>query len=57
MFSRTWDVASAVLGVVHGAHVLRVHDVREVGRAVRVAEAIRNEEPEPDSKGHARYVS
>ncbi|MCJ7588010.1 MAG: dihydropteroate synthase [Candidatus Aminicenantes bacterium] len=51
------SIASAVLGVVRGAHVLRVHDVREVGRAIRVAEAIRDEEPEPDSKGHVRYVS
>jgi dihydropteroate synthase len=50
-------IAAAVLGVVRGAHILRVHDVREVGRAVRVAEAIRDEASEPDAKGHARYVS
>jgi dihydropteroate synthase len=51
------SIASAVLGVIRGAHVLRVHDVREIGRAVRVAEAIRDEEPEPDGKGQVRYVS
>jgi dihydropteroate synthase len=50
-------IASAVFGVVRGAHILRVHDVREVGRAVRIAEAIRDEAPEPDAKGHVRYVS
>ena len=33
-------IAAAVLGISRGAHILRVHDVREVSRAVRVAEAI-----------------
>jgi dihydropteroate synthase len=33
-------IAAAVLGVVRGAHILRVHDVQAVGRAARVADAI-----------------
>ena len=33
-------IASSVLGALHGAHILRVHDVAAVLRAVRVAEAI-----------------
>jgi len=35
-------IAAAVIGVVRGAHILRVHDVKAVERAVRVAEAILN---------------
>ena len=50
-------IAAAVLGVVRGAHILRVHDVREVGRALRVAESILAETPAPDAKGSVRYVS
>jgi dihydropteroate synthase len=50
-------IAAAVFGVVRGAHVLRVHDVREVGRALRVAESILAETPAPDAKGSVRYVS
>jgi len=50
-------IAAAVVGVVRGAHILRVHDVREVGRALRIAEAILDETPEPDVKGSVRYVS
>jgi len=34
------SLAAAVLGVVHGARVLRVHDVSATVRAVRVAEAV-----------------
>ncbi len=37
-------IASAILSVIHGAHILRVHDVASVKRAVRVAEAIMNED-------------
>jgi dihydropteroate synthase len=33
-------IASAVLSVVHGAAILRVHDVASVKKAVRVADAI-----------------
>ena len=33
-------IASALLGMLHGAHILRVHDVAAVKRAVQVAEAI-----------------
>ncbi|MDD8014825.1 MAG: dihydropteroate synthase [Acidobacteriota bacterium] len=37
-------LAAAVMCVVRGAHILRVHDVRETRRAVAVAEAILSEE-------------
>lgn len=37
-------IASAILSVVHGAAILRVHDVASVKRAVRVAEAIIKED-------------
>jgi len=37
-------ISSAVLSIVHGANILRVHDVASVKRAVLVAEAILNEE-------------
>lgn len=33
-------IASAVMSVIHGAHILRVHDVETVKRAILVAEAI-----------------
>jgi len=33
-------IAAAVLSVCRGTHILRVHDVAEVARAVRTAEAI-----------------
>jgi len=33
-------IASALLSMLHGAHILRVHDVASVKRAVQVAEAI-----------------
>jgi dihydropteroate synthase len=33
-------IAAAVISVAHGAHILRVHDVGPVSRAVRSAEAI-----------------
>ncbi len=38
-------IAAAVHSVACGAHILRVHDVREVSRAVQVAEAILGAEP------------
>jgi dihydropteroate synthase len=37
-------IASAILSIVNGAHMLRVHDVAAVKRAVAVAEAIINED-------------
>jgi dihydropteroate synthase len=33
-------IASSILSILHGAHILRVHDVKAVKRAVLVAEAI-----------------
>ena len=35
------SLAAAVAAVLHGAHVVRVHDVRATVRAVRVADAVR----------------
>jgi dihydropteroate synthase len=51
-------IAAAVLSVTHGAHILRVHDVREVARAVRVAEAILTAEEAVDNgrNGKASHV-
>lgn len=37
-------IASAVISVLKGAHILRVHDVERVKRAITVAEAITNED-------------
>jgi dihydropteroate synthase len=37
-------IASALLGILNGAHILRVHDVAAVKRAVQVAEAIMNDD-------------
>jgi dihydropteroate synthase len=37
-------IASALLSIINGAHILRVHDVAAVRRAVLVAEAILNED-------------
>ncbi|MEA3420596.1 MAG: dihydropteroate synthase [Acidobacteriota bacterium] len=42
-------IASAVLSIIHGAHILRVHDVAPIKRAVLVAEAIMEENRNPDS--------
>jgi len=42
-------IASAVLSIIHGAHILRVHDVAPIKRAVLVAEAILEENRNPDS--------
>ena len=40
-------IASAVLSILNGAHILRVHDVEAVKRAITVAEAIINENSSP----------
>lgn len=37
------SIASAVLSIIRGAHILRVHDVQSVKRAIIVAESILNE--------------
>jgi dihydropteroate synthase len=37
-------IASAVLSILRGAHILRIHDVENVKRAITVAEAILNED-------------
>lgn len=50
-------IAAAVIGLVRGARILRVHDVREVRRALRVAEAILGEASEAGAEGPVRYVS
>lgn len=42
-------IASAILSILNGAHILRVHDVEPVKRAITVAEAIMNEESSPPS--------
>jgi dihydropteroate synthase len=55
-------IASAVLSVLKGAHILRVHDVEKVKRAITVVEAITNEgfsaqnETEPDKEKTIRYA-
>ncbi len=42
-------IASAILSIVRGAHILRVHDVEAVKRAIAVAEAIISENSQPKS--------
>ena len=42
-------IAASVVSIVHGAHILRVHDVKAVKRAILVAEAILNEHPDKNS--------
>jgi dihydropteroate synthase len=55
-------IASAVLSVLKGAHILRVHDVERVKRAITVAEAIMNEghdfdpDKRSDKEDSIRYV-
>jgi dihydropteroate synthase len=50
-------LAASVLSVARGAHILRVHDVQAVRRAVRVAEAILGEEKATgDLEEPNRYV-
>jgi dihydropteroate synthase len=46
-------IASAVLSVLKGAHILRVHDVERVKRAITVAEAILNEDRAADADGRS----
>jgi len=45
-------IASAILSIVRGAHILRVHDVSAVKRAVLVGEAIltENHSPNPEKR-------
>jgi dihydropteroate synthase len=40
------SLAAAIAAVFGGAHILRVHDVKETRKAIRVADAIRFPEPE-----------
>jgi dihydropteroate synthase len=47
-------IASALLSIINGAHILRVHDVAAVKRAVLVAEAIINEDQTIDSLEESR---
>lgn len=55
-------IASAVLSILKGAHILRVHDIEQVRRAITVAEAIMNEgvpaqnDKESDKERTARYA-
>lgn len=50
-------IAASVVGLVRGAHILRVHDVQAVKRAVLVAEAILGAAPEPAPRDEkADYV-
>ena len=47
-------IASAVLSIIHGAHILRVHDVASIKKSVLVAETILNEDQLPGSLGNSR---
>ena len=55
-------ISSAILAVLRGAHILRVHDVEGVKRAITVAEAIINEDnayvngETPDKEKGFRYA-
>lgn len=55
-------IASAVLSVLRGAHILRVHDVEQVKRAITVAEAIIDEgisvqnDKSPEKEKTIRYA-
>lgn len=52
-------IASAILCILHGVHILRVHDVKAVKKAIRVAETILSEEPtsfEESRKRKNNYV-
>jgi len=46
-------IASAVISVLKGAHILRVHDVERVKRAITVAEAILNEDHANNAGGRS----
>jgi dihydropteroate synthase len=55
-------IASAVLSVLRGAHILRVHDVEQVKKAITVAEAIIEEgmsiqnDMDPEKEKAIRYA-
>jgi len=53
-------IASSLISVFNGANILRVHDVRAVRKAVRVAESILNSEYVPQNQegneGETRHV-
>ena len=55
-------IASAVISILKGAHILRVHEIEPVRRAITVAEAILNEdfadqdEREQNKENSFRYV-
>jgi len=46
-------IASAVISVLKGAHIMRVHDVERVKRAITVAEAILNEDHANNAGGRS----
>lgn len=52
------SIASAIMSIIRGAHIVRVHDVKAVKRAVLVAEAILNESlyHTPERKKKESYV-
>ena len=39
-FENTRKSMDAIVGLIRGAHILRVHDVKSVGQAARVADAV-----------------
>jgi dihydropteroate synthase len=47
------SIAAAVAAALAGAHIVRVHDVREAVRALRVADALRFGAPGPHGSRHA----
>jgi len=54
-------IAASILSIINGAHILRVHDVGPIRRAVLVAEAILNEKiqssyPSEQPKGKENYA-
>lgn len=51
-------IAASLISVIKGAHILRVHDVRAVRKAVRVAESIRQADYGADGKreGESRHA-
>ena len=52
--SREWGTAAAVAGaVLLGAHVVRVHGVREMTHVVRVADRMRAEREQPAQGAHS----
>jgi len=52
-------IAASIIGLVRGAHILRVHDVKAVRRAARVADAILAAEPGSPrpGRGESPYAS